>query len=760
MTTSPRRPSSSRILPTVLACSMLASAALARQESPPDTSPQGSPKAPPASGSSSPTTSGGASASAADSSQVASSGVFTPPTLDQIKRPAFGPAAGKPGAPVEVAAAPSVASRQAVYIFGVGAGLCVLATGGAALALARRRREDGSHAMAFTLGAKLALATGGLATLLVAAGAFNTISQASMDDADFVADNADAKAVMMSNLNAQMLQVRLENRGFRLKTTNDNLALYSDAIASVDAQIGAAAKAMIDPDSKALVDEVRQAEHDYAQLMEELVDMGDRCEAVLDQNDAAAGRIVTLVDELKRTLTEDARTAPPADALHRLSLVNRASEAEALLQRARVSYLKFRLSSSPETAAAARTAASQVITQFRALGADLPHPRQRAWAEEVAQAATLWNDNVAKIQTMQAQIDDIVQRNGKLGDKVSQIAQRAVTSMYQQGADAEKSAEQTASLAQTTSMAVAAVSLAVAGGVAFLLTSSLTRAAGRVRTMLQSVASNDLTVKPLNERRGDELGEIARASDAMAESLRKVIGEVAQGSQEVSAAATEIAASAEEMSAAVTEVAQQSTRAAGSAESSGRIASEGGAIVKSTVDRMREIETAVVESAASVTTLGKRGEEIGAVISVINDIADQTNLLALNAAIEAARAGEHGRGFAVVADEVRKLADRTTKATEEIGGSIKAIQEETSVAVQRMNRGTEQVRSGVQSAAQAGDSLEKIVAGASEVATMITSISAASEEAGAGAGQSASAASQLSRKAEQLRELVQKFKLS
>ncbi|MFG0293671.1 MAG: methyl-accepting chemotaxis protein, partial [Phycisphaerales bacterium JB050] len=165
---------------------------------------------------------------------------------------------------------------------------------------------------------------------------------------------------------------------------------------------------------------------------------------------------------------------------------------------------------------------------------------------------------------------------------------------------------------------------------------------------------------------------------------------------------------------------------------------------------------------------------------VINDIADQTNLLALNAAIEAARAGEFGRGFAVVADEVRKLADRTTKATDEIAESITAMQSETREAVLRMDRGGEEVQAGVSSVQEAGSSLSKIVQSAQEVCGLVSGIAAAAEEQSAastqvsqsvqsinaiaqesseGAKQAAIGATQMSMRAERLRELVAEFRM-
>jgi methyl-accepting chemotaxis protein len=196
---------------------------------------------------------------------------------------------------------------------------------------------------------------------------------------------------------------------------------------------------------------------------------------------------------------------------------------------------------------------------------------------------------------------------------------------------------------------------------------------------------------------------------------------------------------------------------------------------------MHEIDQAVMATSQSVSELGKRGAQIGEIINVIDDIAEQTNLLALNAAIEAARAGEAGRGFAVVADEVRALADRTTSATTEIATSIEAIQTETQTAVARMEVGNGHVKSGLELAQKAGDSLDDIVSGAQSVAMMIDSIAAAAEEqsqashevskrvesvaelskgANEKAGQVANSAQALSQRSIKLNNLVNQFKVS
>lgn len=110
-----------------------------------------------------------------------------------------------------------------------------------------------------------------------------------------------------------------------------------------------------------------------------------------------------------------------------------------------------------------------------------------------------------------------------------------------------------------------------------------------------------------------------------------------------------------------------------------------------------QMETISKAVNTSMKTVNDLNESIGKIITLlqgITEISQQTNLLALNASIEAARAGEQGKGFAVVADEIRKLADNSNNIVNNISNIINGIEEQTTIAVDTVDKGSNAVESG------------------------------------------------------------------
>ena len=342
------------------------------------------------------------------------------------------------------------------------------------------------------------------------------------------------------------------------------------------------------------------------------------------------------------------------------------------------------------------------------------------------------------------------------------------------------------------------VCMALAMFLGLLIASVISKPVRKLLEEVNTVASGDLRVR-LSQHGGDEIGQLATAFSRMTDNLCTIINQIsststqvadasrqlhseskriATGTDEVATQTFAVATAGEEMSATSGTIAQNCQMVADGAHRASKTASDGAAVVERTVTVMGQIAEKVKESAKTVENLGARSDQIGNIIGTIEDIADQTNLLALNAAIEAARAGEQGRGFAVVADEVRALAERTTRATKEIGGMIKAIQNETKDAVTSMEKGVLQVKTGTEEAAKSGRALQEILEQINDVSMQINQIATAAEEQTSttgeisnnmqhitdvlkqtshGARESAIVAAQLNENAEELQRVVRQF---
>ena len=293
----------------------------------------------------------------------------------------------------------------------------------------------------------------------------------------------------------------------------------------------------------------------------------------------------------------------------------------------------------------------------------------------------------------------------------------------------------------------ALVAGALAGVLGWWITRSLTRPAIDAVAAATRIATGDLTQNVVTTR-GDEMGSILVAMQAMQTSLRSVVGGVRRSSESIATASAEIAqgnndlsqrteeqasaleqtaASMEELTITVKQNAESARQANQLALDASTVAIKGGEVVSQVVTTMKGINDS--------------SKKIADIISVIDGIAFQTNILALNAAVEAARAGEQGRGFAVVASEVRSLAGRSADAAKEIKGLISA-------SVERVEQGTALVD-------QAGVTMTEVVSSIKRVTDIMGEISAASTEQSAGLAQVGEAVTQMDQATQQNAALVE-----
>ena len=309
------------------------------------------------------------------------------------------------------------------------------------------------------------------------------------------------------------------------------------------------------------------------------------------------------------------------------------------------------------------------------------------------------------------------------------------------------------------------------GFVAYFVTLSVTKPVFEVRNLAQAMANGDLRQR-IQLKQLDEVGELADATNSLADSLTKIVTQiqnvshglagsatdltgvsnqlltqsetaslkatsVASASEQLSSNISTMAAAAEEMSvnvASISSASEEMSMNVGTISSAaeqtstnvGVVSSAVGEISSSFADVLNDVRegsrvageaSRMADSAtATIQLLSQSGTEISKVTEAIKMIALQTNLLALNATIEATSAGEAGKGFAVVAHEIKELANQSAKAAEDIARKIEGVQNDTRQAVQVIQNVSQIIKDINSSAGRISLSVEK----QTRAATMIS----------------------------------------
>lgn len=243
-------------------------------------------------------------------------------------------------------------------------------------------------------------------------------------------------------------------------------------------------------------------------------------------------------------------------------------------------------------------------------------------------------------------------------------------------------------------------------------------------------STGNLSVTERFAKSKDETGRLFCAVRTMIDHLYSLISQVKSASIQLISTATQISAtskqqettvqnfgtSTSEIAAAVKEISATSQELLKTMDDVTIVANQTGsqaAAAHTSIGGMEEAMRKLAQSTSSISSklsvINDKANNIGSVITTITKVADQTNLLSLNAAIEAEKAGEYGLGFSVVAREIRRLADQTAVATLDIEQMIREMQGSVSTGVMEMDKFSEEVRRGVDTASKLGQDFGKII---------------------------------------------------
>jgi methyl-accepting chemotaxis protein len=296
---------------------------------------------------------------------------------------------------------------------------------------------------------------------------------------------------------------------------------------------------------------------------------------------------------------------------------------------------------------------------------------------------------------------------------------------------------------------------------ALIVSGRMARSMMGITQAARQIAHGDVSRSLALTASNDELGEVAKAFQAMNAELRKLqesavrvargdLTDTIDGDGELFMAFRNMVTSLHELASRIRSSSNAVAAAAAGMFSSVRqhqasatqqnTALEG---IRSTVEALTQSAEQVSEDAAMVREMAQQSlvstqhtaeqtrlvsnhsDRIGEILSLIQDIADRSDLLALNAALEGTKAGEVGRGFSLVAAEMRRLSEHVVDSVRDIRKLVADMHQASHASVLATEEGIKLARETAAAAAKISEAVLRQREGTAQVRTAVVAIAGA-----------------------------------